>query len=297
MNSQGSPQNGPGRDGGGPYHNEVVRQLEEAASALADRIGAAPSIGLVLGSGLGGFAEHLESPSSVPYEALPHFPPPSVPGHAGRFVLGRLQGHPVLCASGRVHLYERHPVESVVLAVRAMARLGCQAVLLTNAAGGIRADLGPGSLMLIRDHINLTGENPVAGFPEPFVDMTRAYDAELCQLGKRAATEAGVEVADGIYAGLRGPTYETPAEVRMLGRLGADAVGMSTVLETIALRREGVRVGALSCITNLAAGLSEQALSHDEVREVASRVEDELTRVLSRWAVLAAEQGGARRTR
>jgi purine-nucleoside phosphorylase len=232
----------------------------------------------------------LEGPVALPYSEIPHMAPPTVAGHAGRFVLGTIEGHGVLCAAGRVHRYEGHPVEAVVFAVRLMARAGCSTVLLTNAAGGIAARLAPGSFMLLSDHINLSGANPLVGWPDPFIDMGEAYDAGLRALGRRAASEVGIDIAEGVYAGVLGPSYETPAEIRMLSQLGADAVGMSTVLETVALRREGVRVGALSCITNHAAGISKTPLGHDEVQDVARRLEGALSRLLARWVVLAAAE-------
>jgi purine-nucleoside phosphorylase len=263
---------------------------------LGGRLGGSPRIGVVLGSGLGGFAATLADPVSVAYAEVPHMAPPSVAGHAGRFVLGSVEGVPVLCAAGRVHRYEGHPVAAVVAAVRLMARAGCSAVLLTNAAGGIAERLQPGSLMLLTDHLNLSGTNPLCGWPDPFIDMSAAYDPALRALGRQAAADAGVEVAEGVYAGVLGPSYETPAEIRMLAHLGADAVGMSTVLETIALRRESVSVGAVSCITNFAAGRSPTPLGHEEVQEVARRLDAPLNRLLARWVVLAASRtpGGDR---
>lgn len=263
--------------------------LAQAAQAVRERVPGRepPKVGLVLGSGLGGFADTLEDPVRVPYAEIPGFPEPHVAGHRGELVLGRVGGVPVACLSGRVHLYEGHAPSRVVFGVRLLAELGCGVVLLTNAAGGIRSGLRPGSLLLLRDHVNLTGQNPLIGPNEPpfprFPDMTRAYDEELCELALQTAKNERIELETGVYAGVFGPSYETPAEVRMLGVLGADAVGMSTVLEVIALRHRGVRVAALSVITNLAAGLSGRPLDHAEVQSAADDARDRLTRLMAGW--------------
>jgi purine-nucleoside phosphorylase len=254
-------------------------------------------VGVVLGSGLGAWASRLQHSQRLPYSSIPHMPAPSVAGHSGQLWLGRLGGTRVACLEGRVHAYEGHPVERVVFGVRLLAELGCRAVLLTNAAGGIRADLSPGSLMLLTDHLNLSGNNPlVAWKPEGhpcFVDLTQAYDAGLAAAARAAAHELGQSLAEGVYAGLLGPSYETPAEIRMLRTLGADAVGMSTVLETIALRERGVRVGAVSCITNLAAGLSPAPLSHAEVQQTAAEARERFEALLDAWVSMAGLQVAA----
>jgi purine-nucleoside phosphorylase len=254
-----------------------------AASFVRGRSTLTPEVGVVLGSGLGGFAETLTDLVRIPYAEVPGLAPPSVPGHPGSLILGRVGAASVACLAGRVHLYEGHDVADVVRGVRLLAALGCHSVLLTNAAGGMRVDLTPGSLMLIVDHLNLTGRNPLCGVARPFVDLSHAYDPDIAAAARDAARDAGVPLAEGVYAGLLGPSYETPAEIRMLRTLGADAVGMSTVNETIALRHAGVRVGALSCITNWAAGLSPVALSHHEVEATALRVRGALESVLRRW--------------
>jgi purine-nucleoside phosphorylase len=263
-------------------------RVEEAVATLRTRASFLPDVGVVLGSGLGHFAESLGGLVRIPYSAVPHLRAPGVPGHAGSLCFGDIGDTSVACLSGRVHLYEGHPVADVVLGCRILAALGCRVVILTNAAGGIRPGMKPGSLMLIVDHLNLTGHNPLTGGPR-FVDMTRAYDVELCDAARRAAAEAGVPLAEGVYAQLSGPSYETPAEIRMLRTLGADAVGMSTVLETIALRALGVRVGAMSCITNVAAGLSSALLDHGEVQDVAREAARSFEAVLARWVVGAGE--------
>jgi purine-nucleoside phosphorylase len=247
----------------------------------------------VLGSGLGAWGDTLESLTKIPYAEIPHMPRSTVVGHPGNLCLGRAGDVPVACLQGRVHLYEGHDPERVVFGVRLLARLGCRAVLLTNAAGGLAPTFSPGDLMLINDHLNLMGQNPLIGpnhdaLGPRFPDMTEAYDAGLRQAAREAARETEVALQEGIYAGLLGPTYETPAEIRMLRTLGADAVGMSTVPEVIALRHMGVPAAAVSCITNLAAGLSKTKLDHSEVEATARQSRDRFTRLLSAWVKRAA---------
>jgi purine-nucleoside phosphorylase len=248
---------------------------------------------LVLGSGLGALADELNEAERVPYAEVPHMPTSSVAGHAGKLCVGQLGGVRVACLQGRVHAYEGHALSRVVFGVRLLAELGCPTVLLSNAAGGIAERLQAGSLMRIEDHLNLMGDSPLRGPSSRgprFPDMTQAYDGELGALCERAARDGSVALERGVYAGLLGPSYETPAEIRMLATLGADAVGMSTVPETIALRQMGVKVGAVSCITNLAAGRSQQPLSHQEVEATAARVKGDFIRLFTRWVALA---GGA----
>lgn len=275
----------------------LLARLDETARIArekASRGGAfvPPKVGLVLGSGLGGFADTLDGLIKVPYQKIPHLPSSKVVGHSGNLCFGTLEGVPVVCMQGRVHLYEGHPVESVVHGARTMARLGVSSVLVTNAAGGIEGSWTPGDLMVVSDHINLTGHNPLVGPNEDalgprFPDMSAAYDPGLRAAAHEVAKKAGFSLREGIYAGLLGPTYETPAEVRMLKGLGAHAVGMSTVLETIALRHMKVKVGALSCITNLAAGISKTELDHSEVEETARAARDKLVTLLRGWIALA----------
>jgi len=263
------------------------KQLEDAASHVRALGAAAPSVGVVLGSGLGAFGDTLGALTKVPYAEIPHMPQSNVVGHAGNLCLGTVGEAPVACLQGRVHYYEGHSLARVTFAVRLLARLGCRAVLLTNAAGGIAPGFAPGDLMLIVDHLNLMGANPLVGPNDEsgprFPDMTRAYDAELCDVARSEATSLGIGLKEGIYAGLLGPSYETPAEIRMLRTLGADAVGMSTVPEVIVLRHQGVRVGAMSCITNLGAGLSNAPLDHSEVEETARKTRAKFTGLLGRW--------------
>jgi purine-nucleoside phosphorylase len=255
-------------------------------------LGAVPGVGVVLGSGLGGFTDSLDGAVRVPYDEIPGFPATSVAGHGGALVAGSSQGTPVLCLSGRVHLYEGHPASRVVFGVRLLAALGCRAVILTNAAGATRRDWSPGSLVVLRDHLNLTGQNPLVGAAEPafprFPDMTEVYDRELRVFAHEAAREASIELLEGVYAGVLGPSYETPAEIRMLATLGADLVGMSTVHEAIALRHRGIRVAGLSLATNLAAGLSEQPLDHAEVQAAGARARKKLETLLAGWLARAA---------
>jgi purine-nucleoside phosphorylase len=267
-----------------------ANQLARAAQHVRRQFADAPTIGVILGSGLGDWATRLEAAVTMPYASIPDMPTPSVAGHPGELWLGRLGGVPVACLRGRVHAYEGHSADRVVFGARLLAELGCRAVLLTNAAGGIRSDLSPGSLMLVTDHINLSGHNPLVGWGDRpgFIDMTRAYDARLLAAARAAASARGLALADGVYAALLGPSYETPAEIRMLRTLGADAVGMSTALEAIALRERGVAVGAVSCITNAAAGLSAAPLDHDDVQETAARTKDRFEALLDGWVAEAA---------
>jgi purine-nucleoside phosphorylase len=270
----------------------VIERLDEAAAAVRAAVGGrSPVVGVVLGSGLGAWADGLGSSTRIPYAAIPHMARSSVHGHAGNLCLGRVGddgGVAVACLQGRVHLYEGHDPEHVVFGVRLLARLGCRAVVLTNAAGGLDPSFSPGDLMLIVDHLNLMGRSPLVGANEGrlgprFPDMTEAYDREISALAREAARENGLTLREGVYAGLLGPTYETPAEIRMLRTLGADAVGMSTVPEVIALRHMGVRTAAVSCITNLAAGLSRTKLDHREVEATAAEARERFTALLSAW--------------
>lgn len=259
--------------------------LANGVAAVRGRASIEPRVALVLGSGLGAFADALEDRVAIPYGEIAGMPVSAVEGHAGNLVLGRIDGLPVVAMQGRVHLYEGHGAEAVVFGTRLMVRLGARTMIVTNAAGGIREGLAPGDLMGIEDHLNLTGSNCLAGENDEelgprFVDMTEAYDRDLLDLAGESARELGFELARGVYAGLLGPTYETPAEVRMLRTLGADAVGMSTVLEVIAARHMGARVLGMSCITNVAAGLGGGLLSHDEVKETAARVRDRFVALL-----------------
>ncbi len=273
----------------------LLHRIDETVAAIRTKTSLAPAVGVVLGSGLGAFGDTLDELVKVPYAELPHLPTSGVVGHAGNFCFGRVNGVPVACMQGRIHLYEGHSVESVVHGVRTMARLGVRSVLLTNAAGGIDASWAPGDLMVISDHLNLTGTTPLLGPNDPqlgarFTDMSRAYDPALREALHEVANAAKIPLREGVYAGLLGPTYETPAEVRMFRLLGAQAVGMSTVLEVIALRHMGVAVGALSCITNLAAGIGTGLLDHKEVEETARAKRDDLLTLLKGWISAAGKR-------
>jgi purine-nucleoside phosphorylase len=259
--------------------------VEEAAAFLRGRLGELPAIAVVLGSGLGAFADRLVGAVRVPYTQIPHWPPSTVVGHAGTLVCGRSAGRPVLTLAGRAHVYEGHDLRTVTFATRVLGRLGVKTLVLTNAAGGINTSFTPGTLMVIDDHINLMGSNPLVGpnddrFGVRFPDMTAVYASRLRAIADEAATVARVGVRHGIYVGLHGPSYETPAEIRFLRTIGADAVGMSTVPEAIVARHMGLEVLGISCITNPAAGVLPEPLHHDEVMEVARRVSEEFMALL-----------------
>lgn len=262
----------------------VQETLERATAAVRAAIGPRrPTVAIVLGSGLGFLGDQLDDAVRVPYARIPGFPQPGVAGHAGELIAGTLEGVSVLAQSGRFHLYEGHDVATAALPVRVVAALGVTTFVATNAAGGIRRSFRPGTLMLIADHLNLTGRNPLTGpalaGEERFPDMSDPYDGALRERIRRAAAAEGLVLEEGVYAGLFGPSYETKAEVQMLARLGADAVGMSTVTEVIAARARGLRCAGVSTITNAAAGIAGP-LSHHEVLETAERVKGELARLV-----------------
>jgi purine-nucleoside phosphorylase len=263
----------------------ATAMIDEAADAVRARLGGrTPTAAIVLGSGLGQFAERLTDAIRLPYGEIPHFPAPTVVGHGGELVVGTLRGRTVLVQSGRFHMYEGHPASLTALPVRVFGRLGVGTVVLTNAAGGIRRSFGSGTVMLIADQINLSFRNPLFGAALPgeerFPDMSDPYDPGLRALARDVARRRKVPLAEGVYVGLLGPSYETPAEVRMLERLGADAVGMSTVLEVVAARAAGLRCLGFSAITNPAAGVTPHKLNHLEVMEVAYRIADELATLI-----------------
>jgi len=248
-----------------------------------------PTLGIVLGSGFHHVLSELAVDAKISYDKLPRFPPVGVAGHAGELLVGKLGGTPVIVLSGRAHFYEGHPMTLVTFAVRALAAYGIRDLLVTNAAGGINRSFRPGDFMVLSDHINLMGTNPLRGPPEPklerFVDLTQAYDDRLRRLLHRAGKSCGLKLRSGVYLALCGPSYETPAEIRAFASLGADAVGMSTVPEVIVARQCGLRVAAVSCITNLAAGRSHERLSHAEVLEMAERVKGQGAMLLKEFAI------------
>jgi purine-nucleoside phosphorylase len=249
-----------------------------------------PTLALVLGSGFHHVLSELRVDAEIAYGRLPGFPPTGVSGHAGQLFIGRLGGTPVMVLSGRAHYYEGHPMTVVTFAVRALAAYGIRDLLLTNAAGGVSRGFRPGDFMVLTDHINLMGINPLRGGPVPglprFVDLTCVYDPSLRRLLGRAGRACGMKLRSGVYLAVCGPSYETPAEIRAFARLGADAVGMSTVPEAIVARQCGLRVAGVSCITNLAAGRSRRTLSHAEVLETAERVKTVAAVMLKNFAKL-----------
>jgi purine-nucleoside phosphorylase len=267
-----------------------------AAKRLRSMSALRPSLAIVLGSGFQRAIKRIESDVEIPFAKLPGFPPTGVSGHAGKVVIGRLAGTPVLILSGRAHYYEGHSLDRVTFPIRVLAEFGIRDLLLTNAAGGINRRFRPGDFMVLTDHINFMGANPLRGAAIPgraqFVDLTRTYDAGLAKLLQRSARLSRLRLRTGVYAAVSGPSYETPAEIQALARLGGDAVGMSTVPESIVGRQCGLRVAAISCITNLAAGLSRREISHEEVLETGKKVEESAARFLWNFAKLY----GARET-
>jgi purine-nucleoside phosphorylase len=263
-------------------------RLAALVAAVRDRTDLIPEVGIVLGSGLGGLADDLEDPVAIPFDALPGWPAATAPGHVGRLLLGRLAGRPVVMLQGRLHLYEGNVPGLVVQPVLLFHQLGARIVVLTNAAGGLDPSFGPGTLMVMRDHINLTGRSPLMGrnadeLGPRFPDMTDAWSPRLRAALHAAGEREGVTLAEGIYVGLTGPTYETPAEVRMLAGLGGHAVGMSTVLECIAARWIGLEVCGVSLVTNAGAGYTGAPLTHEEVLEAGATAGPRLARVIRRF--------------
>lgn len=283
-------------------------RIRRCADYVRERAGLAPRVGVVLGSGLGGYAGQLDIKAEISYGDIPGFPVSTVPGHEGKFIFGFLQETPVVLMKGRVHFYEGYPMEDVVLPIRVIRSLGASTLLLTNAAGGINTSFCPGNLMLITDQISTFVPNPLIGnnieeLGERFPDMSRIYSRRLCDLirscadgtgltlvGRRGAAgdfrqkeeeQRGMILQEGVYAQLSGPSYETPAEIRMLRAMGADAVGMSTACEAIAARHAGMEVAGISCITNMAAGILDQPLNHEEVQETADKVKQSFGRLVT----------------
>jgi xanthosine phosphorylase len=272
-----------------------------AAALIRTRAGErTPRLGIVLGSGLGGLADLMEDAVAIPYAEIPGFPTSTVPGHAGRFLVGELDGVTVACMQGRFHLYEGHPPAVIKLPIRTFAALGVEALLLTNAAGSLRTEAGPGSLLLITDHLNFMWTNPLIGpnedeWGERFVSLEDAYDPELRARLQAVAGELGIRLHEGVYCALLGPLFETPAEIRAYRVLGADAVGMSTVPEVIVARHAGLRVAAISAITNLAVGMSDVPIDHEQTLRGAAIAAADLTRLVRAFAgSFAAERGSGR---
>jgi len=265
----------------------LYERAEHAARVIRSRISVEPRIALVLGSGLGEFADDFEEAVGIPYEEIPGFVRSTAQGHAGRLVIGKIDSVPVLAMQGRVHYYEGYSLEEVTFPVRTFGLLGVKTLVLTNAAGGINVQLTQGALMVISDHLNLMGVNPLRGpnderFGPRFPDMSAVYSPELQELVIDEARASGVEVRRGMYGALSGPSYETPAEIHLLRNLGADAVGMSTVPEAIVARHMGLEVLGISCITNMAAGISDEPINHEEVMATGNRVRETFAELLRR---------------
>ena len=264
---------------------DTFTRAEYAAGFLLEQSALRPKIGIVLGSGLGSFADELSDAVSVPYTQIPSFPRSTAIGHAGQMVIGKAGDVPVVVMQGRVHLYEGLSAEQVAFPVRVLGRMGIRALIITNAAGGINTKYQQGALLVISDHINLQGQNPLVGendehFGPRFPDMTQVYWKPYREMARRAAETLGKTVHEGVYAGLLGPSYETPAEIRYLRAMGADLVGMSTIPEVIAARHMGIKVLGISCVTNMAAGILDQPLNHQEVLDTAERVKGDFVALL-----------------
>jgi purine-nucleoside phosphorylase len=263
---------------------KIEGQLAETRTFLQQKTALRPKLGFVLGSGLSGFAKKIKADVEIPFSLIPHFAVSSVEGHPGKLVVGTLDGVPVAAMLGRLHAYEGLSFQQVVFPMRALAAFGISTVVVTNAAGGLLKKMKPGDFMVIRDHINLTGDNPLRGpnvnIGPRFVDMTEPYDKKLSQALADSLKKEKVRHHNGVYVGVLGPTYETAAEIKYFMKMGGGSVGMSTVAEVIAARHAGLRIAGLSCVTNLGTGLSKVKLTHDDVKEVAKQVEDRFTRTL-----------------
>ena len=256
--------------------NQIYKKVVDCYESIKERIPFQPKVALVLGSGLGNYADSMDVKAEISYSEIKDFPVSTVPGHAGKFIFGYVGEVPVVCMKGRVHYYEGYPISDVVLPTRLMKMMGAGILFLTNASGGINTSFGAGDFMLIRDHISCFAPNPLIGqnvdeFGVRFPDMSTVYDRELQDKIRKAAKDNGIDLKEGVYAQLTGPSFESPAEIRMLRTLGADAVGMSTVVEAIAANHMGMRICGISCVSNLAAGLSANPLTHEEVQEAADK--------------------------
>ena len=265
--------------------SDEFTQAEFAAKFIASKSPIKPLVAIVLGSGLGGFADEMTDAVRISYNDIPHFGRSTAVGHAGQLVLGNIGAWPVVIMQGRIHLYEGYPVQTVVFPMRVFARMGVRSAILTNAAGGINLEYGQGRLVVVTDHINLQGQNPLVDAEDPrlgarFIDMTEAYAKTYRQMALDAGKRLGIELGQGVYAGLLGPSYETPAEIRFLRAIGADLVGMSTVAEVIAARQLGIKVLAISCVTNMAAGILDQQISHQEVLETGQKISGQFKALL-----------------
>lgn len=266
--------------------NPISEKLQKSYDSFCKKVDFKPDVAIVLGSGLGNYADRIRVVQELDYHEIEGFPVSTVPGHAGKFIFGYVQDVPVVCMKGRVHYYEGYPISDVVLPVRLMGRMGARILFLTNASGGINPAFCAGDFMLIRDHISLFAPNPLIGQnPEElgvrFPDMSHVYDEELQEILRHAAAECGIRLQEGVYVQLTGPSFESPAEIRLLHRLGADAVGMSTVVEAIAANHMGMRICGVSCVSNLAAGMTENPLSHEEVQEASRQAAPRFEKLVS----------------
>ena len=265
--------------------NEIYNKCLEAADFIKTKFDATDAIGIVLGSGLGDLADEIADALVVDYADIPNYPKTTVPGHAGQLIFGYLNGVKVLCMKGRFHFYEGHDMKTVAMPTRVMKLLGVKALILTNAAGGVNRTFKPGTLMVISDFINYMGDNPLYGpnvdeLGPRFPDMTKALDPEYTAMAIQTGKDLGIEIRDGVYMGFRGPNFETPAEIRFAEKIGADAVGMSTVPEILAARHCGLRTIGISCITNMGAGITGQELTHEEVQETADMVKGQFKQLI-----------------
>ncbi len=263
-----------------------LTNIKEAAEFIRSQANFEPEVGVILGSGLGDMADYIEDKKIIRYSDIPHFPESTVKGHAGQFVMGYYKGKKVIMMQGRIHFYEGHSMDLIVLPVYVMKLLGVKKLIVTNAAGGANIEFEPGDLMLIKDHINFSGSNPLIGanyeeIGPRFPDMSKAYNSEFIKIAEDCAEELKIKVQKGVYMMFSGPTYETPSEVKLAQILGADAVGMSTVPEVIAANHCGIKVLGISCITNMAAGILDQPLDHSEVIETSNRVKESFIKLIS----------------
>lgn len=275
--------------------NQIYEKLLKCTESVKARIQFRPEIALVLGSGLGDYAKEMDVKESISYSEIEGFPVSTVPGHEGRFLFGYVKGVPIVAMQGRVHYYEGYPITDVVLPVRLMGLLGAKTVILTNAAGGVNFNFQPGDLMMITDHITTVVPSPLIGanideLGPRFPDMSEVYDKELREIIRQAARNTGISLQQGVYVQLTGPAYETPAEIRMCRIWGADAVGMSTACEAVAARHMGLKVCGISCITNMASGMSDKPLDHKEVQETADRVAEEFKKLVTETIRLIGEK-------
>lgn len=271
---------------------DLFSKAQEAVRVVREHAKVAPRVGIILGSGLGGFASQVEDAIAIPYAEIPHFPQSTVAGHSGKLVIGTIGGVPVAVMQGRMHAYEGYAMDEITFPARVLGLLGCAKLIVTNAAGGIRATIAPGSLVLINDHINLTGHNAalgpnesrfacIDGAAQRFFDMTTAYSPAFRKLAAEEAARLGIAISEGVYLAVLGPSFETPAEIRAFRTLGADLVGMSTVHEVIVARHMGIEVLGISLVTNMAAGVTGEVIAHEDVMEIGRRAEKQFTGLLT----------------